>query len=96
MTEPGRTAVIVLAAGAGTRMKSKTPKILHAIGGRTLVGHALTGAAGIDPDFLVAVVSHERERVTRFGAPPGPLPGRRGEARSLCRRCTRSDAPDRQ
>ena len=60
MTEPGRTAVIVLAAGAGTRMKSKTPKILHAIGGRTLVGHALTGAAGIDPDFLVAVVSHER------------------------------------
>ncbi|GAA3022396.1 bifunctional UDP-N-acetylglucosamine diphosphorylase/glucosamine-1-phosphate N-acetyltransferase GlmU [Gordonia defluvii] len=64
MTEPGRTAVIVLAAGAGTRMKSKTPKILHAIGGRTLVGHALTGAAGIDPDFLVAVVSHERERVT--------------------------------
>ncbi|WP_353109458.1 NTP transferase domain-containing protein, partial [Gordonia sp. (in: high G+C Gram-positive bacteria)] len=33
-------AVVVLAAGAGTRMKSKTPKILHRIGGRSLVGHA--------------------------------------------------------
>ncbi|MDL9938498.1 bifunctional UDP-N-acetylglucosamine diphosphorylase/glucosamine-1-phosphate N-acetyltransferase GlmU [Gordonia sp. ABSL1-1] len=57
-------AVIVLAAGAGTRMKSKTPKVLHAIGGRTLVGHALHGAAAISPTNLVAVVSHERERVS--------------------------------
>lgn len=58
------TAIIVLAAGAGTRMKSKTPKILHEIGGRSLVGHALHGAADLVPDHLVAVVSHERERVT--------------------------------
>ena len=57
-------AVIVLAAGAGTRMKSKTPKILHTIGGRSLVGHALHGTAGIDPEHLIAVVSHERERVS--------------------------------
>ncbi|MFT3899302.1 MAG: bifunctional UDP-N-acetylglucosamine diphosphorylase/glucosamine-1-phosphate N-acetyltransferase GlmU [Gordonia sp. (in: high G+C Gram-positive bacteria)] len=64
MTETDHRAVVVLAAGAGTRMKSKTPKILHAIGGRTLVGHALTGAAGIDPDYLIAVVSHEREKVS--------------------------------
>ncbi|WP_279103719.1 bifunctional UDP-N-acetylglucosamine diphosphorylase/glucosamine-1-phosphate N-acetyltransferase GlmU [Gordonia paraffinivorans] len=56
-------AVIVLAAGAGTRMKSKTPKILHTIAGRSLVGHALHGAAGLDPDHLVVVVSHQRERV---------------------------------
>ncbi|EGD54771.1 bifunctional UDP-N-acetylglucosamine diphosphorylase/glucosamine-1-phosphate N-acetyltransferase GlmU [Gordonia neofelifaecis] len=59
----GEIAVIVLAAGAGTRMKSKTPKILHEIGGRSLVGHALHGAAALNPDHLVAVVSHERERV---------------------------------
>ncbi|MYR06378.1 bifunctional UDP-N-acetylglucosamine diphosphorylase/glucosamine-1-phosphate N-acetyltransferase GlmU [Gordonia sp. SID5947] len=58
------TAVIVLAAGAGTRMKSKTPKILHTIAGRPLVGHALHGAAGIEPETLIAVVSHERERVS--------------------------------
>ncbi|MFT3715870.1 MAG: bifunctional UDP-N-acetylglucosamine diphosphorylase/glucosamine-1-phosphate N-acetyltransferase GlmU [Gordonia sp. (in: high G+C Gram-positive bacteria)] len=58
------TAVIVLAAGAGTRMKSKTPKILHSIGGRTLVSHALHGANDIAPDHLIAVVSHEREKVS--------------------------------
>ena len=61
---PSATAVIVLAAGAGTRMKSKTPKILHEIGGRSLVGHALHGAADLIPTHLVAVVSHERDRVT--------------------------------
>ena len=59
-----KLAVVVLAAGAGTRMKSKTPKILHEIGGRSLVGHALAGAASISPGYLVAVVSHERERVS--------------------------------
>jgi bifunctional UDP-N-acetylglucosamine pyrophosphorylase/glucosamine-1-phosphate N-acetyltransferase len=65
MTETSTSvAVIVLAAGAGTRMKSKTPKILHTIGGRSLVGHALHGAAGISPEHLIAVVSHEKERVT--------------------------------
>ncbi|MCF8606302.1 bifunctional UDP-N-acetylglucosamine diphosphorylase/glucosamine-1-phosphate N-acetyltransferase GlmU [Gordonia sp. HY442] len=64
--QPGQTgvAVIVLAAGAGTRMKSKTPKILHRIGGRSLVGHAMHGADGISPDVLIGVVSHERERVS--------------------------------
>ncbi|WAC54582.1 bifunctional UDP-N-acetylglucosamine diphosphorylase/glucosamine-1-phosphate N-acetyltransferase GlmU [Gordonia sp. SL306] len=63
-TSSSATAVIVLAAGAGTRMKSKTPKILHTLAGRPLVGHALHGAAGIGPDTLIAVVSHERERVS--------------------------------
>ncbi|MFT4127847.1 MAG: bifunctional UDP-N-acetylglucosamine diphosphorylase/glucosamine-1-phosphate N-acetyltransferase GlmU [Gordonia sp. (in: high G+C Gram-positive bacteria)] len=63
-TSPTTTAVIVLAAGAGTRMRSKTPKVLHRLGGRSLVGHVLHVAAGLDPDHLVAVVSHERERVT--------------------------------
>lgn len=56
-------AVIVLAAGAGTRMKSRTPKVLHTIGGISLIGHALTAARGLDPQHLVAVVRHERETV---------------------------------
>ena len=63
-TSTPATAVIVLAAGAGTRMKSKTPKILHTLAGRSLLGHALTGAAAIDPQAIVAVVSHEREMVS--------------------------------
>ncbi|MDJ0312352.1 bifunctional UDP-N-acetylglucosamine diphosphorylase/glucosamine-1-phosphate N-acetyltransferase GlmU [Arthrobacter sp. H35-D1] len=56
-------AVIVLAAGAGTRMKSHTPKILHTIGGVSLVGHALAAAKGLNPGTLAVVVRHERDLV---------------------------------
>ncbi len=56
-------AVIVLAAGAGTRMKSRIPKVLHEIGGRSLLSHGMHAAAGLDPAHLVAVVGHERARV---------------------------------
>jgi bifunctional UDP-N-acetylglucosamine pyrophosphorylase/glucosamine-1-phosphate N-acetyltransferase len=56
-------AVIVLAAGEGTRMKSATPKVLHAIGGRTLLGHAIAAARGVDPVHLAVVVRHERDLV---------------------------------
>ena len=56
-------AVIVLAAGAGTRMKSRRPKVLHEIGGRSLLVHAVTAAEGTGPAELVVVLRHERERV---------------------------------
>ncbi|WP_154605116.1 bifunctional UDP-N-acetylglucosamine diphosphorylase/glucosamine-1-phosphate N-acetyltransferase GlmU [Arthrobacter sp. AQ5-05] len=57
------SAVIVLAAGAGTRMKSRTPKILHPIGGISMVGHALAAAQGLHPDRLAVVVRFERDAV---------------------------------
>ena len=57
-------AIIVLAAGAGTRMKSATQKTLHAIGGRTLLSHSLHAAAGTDPQHIVAVVGHGRDQVS--------------------------------
>jgi len=57
-------AVVVLAAGAGTRMKSTTAKVLHSIGGRTLLAHALHAAAAVDPDHLLTVVGHERVQVS--------------------------------
>ena len=44
-------------------MKSAKPKILHEIGGRSMLGHALAAARGLEPAKLVAVVRHERERV---------------------------------
>lgn len=44
-------------------MKSATPKIMHAIGGRSLVGHSLAAAQTLEPQHLVAVVRHEREKV---------------------------------
>ncbi|WP_288027023.1 bifunctional UDP-N-acetylglucosamine diphosphorylase/glucosamine-1-phosphate N-acetyltransferase GlmU [Arthrobacter sp.] len=56
-------AVIVLAAGAGTRMKSRLPKILHPIGGTSMVGHALAAARGLNPERLAVVVRFERDQV---------------------------------
>ena len=58
-----RLAVIVLAAGQGTRMKSSRPKVLHALAGRSLVGHVLATAQELHPQYVVAVVRHERDAV---------------------------------
>ena len=55
--------VIVLAAGGGTRMKSKTMKVLHEVGGRSMIGHVLTAVQELDPRRVVAVVGHQREQV---------------------------------
>lgn len=60
---PTETAVIVLAAGAGTRMRSKTPKVLHTLAGRSMLAHSLHAAAELDPAHLVVVIGHEREAV---------------------------------
>lgn len=70
-----RLAVIVLAAGQGTRMKSALPKILHPIAGVPLVGHVLNTASALDPAHIVAVVRHERDRVveTMVGLHPNLL-----------------------
>jgi bifunctional UDP-N-acetylglucosamine pyrophosphorylase / glucosamine-1-phosphate N-acetyltransferase len=60
---PVEHAVIVLAAGEGTRMRSATPKVLHELAGRSLVGHAVAAAAGLQPDHLVVVIGHGRGEV---------------------------------
>jgi bifunctional UDP-N-acetylglucosamine pyrophosphorylase/glucosamine-1-phosphate N-acetyltransferase len=57
-------AVIVLAAGEGTRMKSRrTPKVLHELCGRTMVGHVLAAARDLGPERLITVVGHDRAKV---------------------------------
>lgn len=56
--------VIVLAAGGGTRMKSKTMKVLHPIAGRSMIGHVLHAAAALEPTRIVAVVGNQREQVS--------------------------------
>ncbi|MGI8576892.1 MAG: bifunctional UDP-N-acetylglucosamine diphosphorylase/glucosamine-1-phosphate N-acetyltransferase GlmU [Nocardioidaceae bacterium] len=58
-------AVIVLAAGGGTRMKSAMPKVLHTIGGRSLIDHVLRAARALRPDHLVTVVGHGRDQVAQ-------------------------------
>ncbi|MGW1544965.1 bifunctional UDP-N-acetylglucosamine diphosphorylase/glucosamine-1-phosphate N-acetyltransferase GlmU [Streptomyces sp. NPDC002309] len=65
-------AVVVLAAGEGTRMKSATPKVLHEISGRSLVGHVLAAAGELKPENLVVVVGHAREQVTAHLAEVAP------------------------
>ncbi|MBB2894647.1 bifunctional UDP-N-acetylglucosamine diphosphorylase/glucosamine-1-phosphate N-acetyltransferase GlmU [Flexivirga oryzae] len=56
-------AVIVLSAGDGTRMKSRRNKALHAIGGRTLVGHAVSAAVGTGAQYVAVVVRAQKEAV---------------------------------
>ena len=58
-------AVVILAAGQGTRMKSAKPKVLHRIGGRSLIAHVLDTAAALQPQSVIAVVRHERELVAQ-------------------------------
>lgn len=55
--------VVVLAAGGGTRMKSKTAKVLHPLAGRSMVGHVLAAVRELEPRRVVAVVGHQREQV---------------------------------
>lgn len=63
MTLTRPAAVVVLAAGEGTRMRSSTPKVLHEICGRSLLGHAVTAARSLQPERLVVVVGHGRDTV---------------------------------
>jgi bifunctional UDP-N-acetylglucosamine pyrophosphorylase/glucosamine-1-phosphate N-acetyltransferase len=53
----------VLAAGEGTRMRSAVPKVLHPIGGRSLLGHAVHTVAELDPEHLAVVLGHGGEQV---------------------------------
>ncbi len=55
--------VVVLAAGGGTRMRSKTMKVLHPVGGRSMIGHVLAAVQVVEPRRIVAVVGHQREAV---------------------------------
>ncbi len=57
------TAAIILAAGAGTRMKSKKPKVVHEVLGRPLVRWAVEAAKAAGADEVVTVVGHMREQV---------------------------------
>src|SRR5918994_4471284 len=56
--------VIVLAAGGGTRMKSKTMKVLHLVCGRSMIGHVLAAVQALEPQRVVAVVGPQREQVS--------------------------------
>lgn len=60
---PEDLTVIVLAAGGGTRMKSKTMKVLHPLAGRSMIGHVLHAVQTLGPTRIVAVVGTQRDQV---------------------------------
>ena len=60
-----RLAVIVLAAGQGTRMKSSLPKLLHPLAGMPVISHVLATAKALGAAHLVTVVRHERDRLVQ-------------------------------
>ncbi len=63
MTSSRPSVVVILAAGEGKRMKSATPKVLHAVAGRSLLGHVIEAASAVEPENLVVVVGHQRDQV---------------------------------
>lgn len=68
----GVAAVIVLAAGGGTRMKSTKSKLLHEVAGRPMLSWAIGAARGLNPEHLVVVVGHRREQVEAHLAEDAP------------------------
>lgn len=60
---PPPLALIVLAAGAGTRMNSDLPKPLHPVGGAPLVAHTIAAGAALEPARLIVITGHGAEAV---------------------------------
>jgi bifunctional UDP-N-acetylglucosamine pyrophosphorylase / glucosamine-1-phosphate N-acetyltransferase len=65
MTRTSQVAVVILAAGAGTRMKSATPKVLHPLAGLPLIGHVLATADALGAGQVIAVLRHERDAIAK-------------------------------
>lgn len=63
MTASTEAAIVVLAAGAGTRMRSDTPKVLHTLAGRSMLAHALHSVSSVPAQHLVVVLGHDRDRI---------------------------------
>jgi bifunctional UDP-N-acetylglucosamine pyrophosphorylase/glucosamine-1-phosphate N-acetyltransferase len=61
-------AAVILAAGQGTRMKSPTPKVLHTVGGRALVDHAIDAVQGAGCERIVVVIGADADRLRRHVA----------------------------
>ena len=64
-------AVVILAAGKGTRLKSSLAKVLHRAGGRSLVEHVMTACTPLKSRKIIAVVGHQSEQVSAVIEPRG-------------------------
>lgn len=59
----GEPAVLILAAGKGTRMRSKLAKVLHPLAGLPMILHVVEAARGLNPSRVIVVIGHQRDRV---------------------------------
>ena len=59
------TALIILAAGQGTRMNSDLPKVLHKVAGAPVLAHAMRAGATLEPERMIVVTGHEGEAVSK-------------------------------
>jgi len=66
-------AIVILAAGKGTRLKSSLAKVLHRAGGRTLVEHVVRSCAPLKPRGTIVVVGHQAEQVASVVEPLGAV-----------------------
>ena len=71
MTKNNDVAVLILAAGKGTRLKSSLAKVLHAAGGRPLVEHVVRACLPLKLKKIVVVVGHQAEKVQEIVEPLG-------------------------
>jgi bifunctional UDP-N-acetylglucosamine pyrophosphorylase/glucosamine-1-phosphate N-acetyltransferase len=55
--------IVILAAGQGTRMRSATPKVLHTLAGKSMLGHVLDSARALQPQGIQVVIGHGSELV---------------------------------
>jgi len=63
---PPKLGVIVMAAGKGTRLKSRRPKVLHEVGGKPLLSHVIATAGDLaESEDIYAIIGHEAERVRK-------------------------------
>jgi bifunctional UDP-N-acetylglucosamine pyrophosphorylase/glucosamine-1-phosphate N-acetyltransferase len=67
-----KLAVVIMAAGKGTRLKSRRPKVLHEIGGKPLLSHVIAAASRVvEPSNIHVVIGHQADRVREALAPSG-------------------------
>src|SRR3954471_6128647 len=63
-TRSERVAIAIMAAGKGTRLKSKLPKVLHEVGGKPVLAHVIAAASAVvSPQDVYVIIGHEAERV---------------------------------
>jgi len=59
------TDVLIMAAGLGTRMRSRRAKVLHELGGSALISHVLRAAESLDPENVFIIVGHQADEVEK-------------------------------